>query len=86
MHIDGGQVGTTSANANIHGGGYGQATTVSGNVDLNMGTCGAASGVTVYGDVYGGSALGTVNTDANNTTTVNLYKGTIPLQQQSTEP
>ena len=77
MHIDGGQVGTTSANANIHGGGYGQSTTVSGNVEINLGTCGAASGVTVYGDVYGGSALGTVNTNANNTTTVNLYKGTI---------
>ncbi|MCR4932152.1 MAG: chitobiase/beta-hexosaminidase C-terminal domain-containing protein [Bacteroidales bacterium] len=77
MHIDGGQVGTSSVNANVHGGGYGQSTSISGNVDLNLGTCGAASGATIYGDVYGGSALGSVNTNANNTTTVSLYKGTI---------
>ncbi len=77
LQIDGGQVGTLSTPANIHGGGYGQPTVISGNVTLNLGTCNASSGVTVYGDVYGGSALGTVNTDANNTTTVSLYKGTI---------
>ncbi len=77
MHIDGGQVGTSSVNANVHGGGYGQSTSISGNVDLNLGTCGATSGATIYGDVYGGSALGSVNTNANNTTTVSLYKGTI---------
>lgn len=70
-------MGTLSTPANIHGGGYGQPTVISGNVTLNLGTCNASSGVTVYGDVYGGSALGTVNTDANNTTTVSLYKGTI---------
>lgn len=77
MNINGGQVGTTSQSANIHGGGYGQSTVVSGNVEVNLGTCGAPSGVTVYGDVYGGSALGTVNASSSNTTTVNLYKGTI---------
>ncbi len=77
MHIDGGQVGTSSVNANVHGGGLGNGTSVNGNVDLNLGTCGAASGATIYGDVYGGSALGTVNTNANNTTSVSLYKGTI---------
>ena len=77
LQIDGGQVGTLSTPANIHGGGYGQPTVISGNVTLNLGTCDATSGVTVYGDVYGGSALGTVNTNANNTTTVSLYKGTI---------
>lgn len=77
MHIDGGQVGTSSINANVHGGGLGSLTLVNGNVDLNLGTCGATSGATIYGDVYGGSALGSVNTNANNTTTVSLYKGTI---------
>lgn len=78
MSINGGQVGTTTQNANIHGGGYGQATSVAGNVSLTLGTDGQATqGVTVYGDVYGGSALGTVNTNTSNTTTVNLYKGNI---------
>ena len=81
MHIDGGQVGTTSANANIHGGGYGQPTRVSRNVEITLGSsCTATEGVTVYGDVYGGSALGYVNgTSASDSyhTYVTLNKGTI---------
>lgn len=78
MQINGGQVGTSSAPANIHGGGYGEDTEVSGNVDITLGTLGqTTSGATVYGDVYGGSALGTVNSDANDHTYVTMYKGTI---------
>lgn len=81
MQINGGQVGTTSQTANIHGGGYGQATRVSGNVDLTLGSQNQTTpGVTVYGDVYGGSALGYVNgTAATNTyhTYVTMNKGII---------
>ena len=81
MQINGGQVGTSSAPANIHGGGYGQDTRVSGNVEVTLGTeKQATGGVTVYGDVYGGSALGYVNgTAATNTyhTHVTMNKGTI---------
>ena len=82
MHIDGGQVGTSSQSANIHGGGYGSVTRVLGTVDLTLGSgCDATNGVTVYGDVYGGSAEGRTNGDnyrnGNATTTVNMYKGTI---------
>ena len=78
MHIDGGQVGTTTQAANIHGGGYGSATRVNGNVDLTLGKdCNATSGVTVYGDVYGGSAEGIVNSSSSNHTNVSLYKGII---------
>lgn len=81
MQINGGQVGTSSAPANIHGGGYGQATRVSGDVEVTLGTeKQATGGVTVYGDVYGGSALGYVNgTTATNTyhTHVTMNKGTI---------
>lgn len=80
----GGTVGTSSKHANIHGGGYGQLTGVSGNVTVNIGQSGSTAGATIYGDVYGGSALGTVNTihtenqdNAYNKTTVNLYGGTI---------
>lgn len=88
MQINGGQVGTSSAPANIHGGGYGQSSIVTGNVNLTLGTSDQTSeGVTVWGDVYGGSALGKVNCTVNNynnyqytnntETNVTLYKGTI---------
>lgn len=78
MQINGGQVGTTSQTANIHGGGYGQDTQVSGNVEVTLGTTGQTTeGVEVWGDVYGGSALGTVNSDASDHTYVTMYKGTI---------
>ena len=81
MNINGGQVGTSSKPANIHGGGYGAATRVSQNVDITLGTTGQTTpGITVYGDVYGGSALGYVNGEtATNTyhTYVTMNKGTI---------
>ena len=56
---------------NVHGGGYGEATGVKGNVEVNI------AGGTINGDVYGGSALGKVNTNTNNTTKVNLTGGII---------
>ena len=81
MHINGGQVGTSSSPANIHGGGYGSPTRVSQNVEITLGTSGQTTdGVTVYGDVYGGSALGYVNgTSGTNSyhTYVTLNKGII---------
>ena len=73
MNINGGQVGTPSTPANIHGGGYGTSTAVSGNVDLTLGT----PGITVYGDVYGGSADGSVNDATSDHTYVTLNAGTI---------
>ena len=76
--ILGGQVGTSSSNANIHGGGYGPATTVNGNVNVTLGdTPATTGGATVYGNVYGGSALGDVNTNGSNTTNVTLNRGTV---------
>ena len=81
MHIDGGQVGLENNTANIHGGGFGQPTVITGNVDLTLGqTNQTEDGVTVYGDVYGGSALGSVNgtsTNASKHTNVTLNKGAI---------
>lgn len=56
---------------NVHGGGYGEATGVKGNVEVNI------AGGTINGDVYGGSALGKVNTNTSNTTVVNLTGGII---------
>ena len=70
----------------VYGGGKGQTTIVGGNVIVNMGTkTGEAPSITysgtgvVQGDVYGGSALGKVNTNttADKTTTVNVYGGTV---------
>ena len=84
MHIDGGQVGTTTQHANIHGGGYGSATRVLGSVNLALGKEDCSSvldGVTVFGDVYGGSAEGRTNGDNSRNgsavTNVTLYHGTI---------
>ena len=80
LELLGGMVGVSSTNtASIHGGGYGNATSVASNVIVNFGdnTNVANENITLYGDLYGGSALGSVNTDASNTTTVNLRNGVI---------
>ena len=76
IQVDGGTVGQGNAGNGIFGGGYGQTTTVNGNVSVTLGTC-TAGDATVYGDVYGGSALGTVNNATSDKTTVSLYNGTI---------
>ena len=81
MKINGGQVGTDDASANIHGGGYGNDTRVLGSVDLTVGASGATEGATIYGDVYGGSAEGKTNGSTSLTsgaeTNVTLNAGTI---------
>ena len=85
LNLIGGTVGASSApTANIlFGGGLGQATTVDGDVTVNVGSYSTefasyrGSPVTIWGNVYGGGALGSVNTNASNTTLVNLYKGTV---------
>ena len=82
IQIDGGQVGLGTGNmasqlANIHGGGYGESTSVSGNVSVTLGQCGDGSGAVVYGDVYGGSAMGTVNGGSGNSTSVTLNAGMV---------
>ena len=78
MNINGGQVGTDATHANIHGGGYGAPTRVTGNVDITLGTTTQTTpGVTVYGDIYGGSALGNVNTNTSNHTNLTLNKGVV---------
>ena len=81
VEIVGGQVGTSSLNANVHGGGYGNATRVLGSVNVTVGKSGATDGATIYGDVYGGSAEGKTNgNDARTTdavTNVTLNAGTV---------
>ena len=89
MNIMGGTIGSSGSTANIHGGGYGQATTVDGDILVNFGdkdTCGAEDASEfpkLFGSLYGGSALGNVNmnsenlTDVENSTTVNVFNGTV---------
>ena len=73
VNITGGTIGSTTREANVHGGGYGSATETEGNVDVTIN--GAA--VNIYGDVYGGSALGNVNSGTEDYTHVMLTAGTI---------
>ena len=75
---------------NVHGGGYGKDTYVAGNVQVNIGESTTSGDAVIFGDVYGGGALGHVNAEENTAeaatapvyhadkkTTVNLNKGTI---------
>ena len=74
MEITGGTIDT-----NVHGGGFGDGTNVTGNVVLTLGKdTQTTDGVIVNGDVYGGGALGKVNTaNTANTTHVIVNKATI---------
>ena len=92
--ITGGTVGTVANPITdaVFGGGFGEPTLVEGNVTVNIGTksndetpvyTGTA---TINGNIYGGGALGNVNTskpaselvfDATKKVDVNLYRGTI---------
>lgn len=82
VQINGGSVGKDASHtANVHGGGYGNATRVLGSVNVTVGKSGATDGATIYGDVYGGSAEGKTNgNDARTTdavTNVTLNAGTV---------
>ena len=82
VNVNGGQVGVDADHrADIYGGGYGVNTHSGGDVTVNFGTIAASNpahtdGLVVFGDIYGGSALGTVNA-TNKTTTVNILNGVV---------
>ena len=83
----GGTVGSVGHTARIFGGGFGQTTEVDGNVHVTFGNQAGSATPTLYGDLYGGSALGNVNTNSTNinaddmntvnTTTIDILSGTI---------
>jgi len=82
--INSGTIGTNATTtANVHGGGYGNNTSTDGNVVVNIGAAPVAPATTptgdavIWGDVYGGSADGSVNSDGEDHTWVTLYAGTI---------
>ncbi len=74
VNVLGGTLGTDADHPiNIHGGGYGEATSTGNNVTVNIGQESASAAYpTIWGDVYGGSAKGNVNASTANTTTVNI--------------
>lgn len=77
--ITGGTIGADDTRTSIHGGGYGQLTKVAGDVTVTFGALSVHHNdfPKLYGDLYGGSALGSVNTNGSNTTTVNVLNGII---------
>ena len=80
VNIKGGVVGTNSNRANVHGGGFGQNTGSTGNITVTVGdqnNLKTAAAPVLWGDLYGGSALGTVNDAGSDITTVNLIDGTL---------
>lgn len=87
VQINSGTIGDGEAfDGGVFGGGLGEPTIVTGNVKVLIGKDGSdkdATGATINGDVYGGSALGNTNCSAeknatpDKTTNVTLNAGTI---------
>ena len=78
IDILGGTVGTSLTPASgIFGGGYGASTLTNGNITVNIGASNTNDGATIYSDIYGGSALGTVNDAYADLTTVNILSGSV---------
>lgn len=80
VNVNGGTLGSsdnlqqsTPVTVDVFGGGYGASTTTSGDVEVNIN----GASVNIYGDVYGGSALGNVNDEDTDKTTVNILNGTL---------
>ena len=69
--LTGGTIGAENARADVFGGGYGHSTSTSGNIGITL------SGTTIYGDLYGGSAMGSVNGSTDHTTTLTISSNTL---------
>lgn len=78
VSITGGTVGVENTTNNIvFGGGYGELTTTTGNVTVTVDTTISTTPI-LYGHIYGGSALGSVNTaNGSEITTVNILGGNL---------
>jgi uncharacterized repeat protein (TIGR02543 family) len=75
VNMLGGTLGTETDNIVVFGGGLGQPTAATDDVTVNIGGTGYAP--IIYGTVYGGSALGSVNTSISDTVGVHLISGTV---------
>ena len=75
VNINGGTLGTSLLG--IFGGGYGAKTITGGNVTVTIGDMNGRKKPTLNTDIYGGSALGSVNSNTNNLTKVDFLNGTL---------
>ena len=71
VRLNGGTIGAQELTANIFGGGLGSLTGTDGNVTVTL------QGSTIFGDIYGGSALGNINDDTSDLTKVWIKSGTV---------
>lgn len=79
-----------TVNNDLFGGGYGQHTATSGNVTVNFGedissSSTASNSPAIHGNVYGGSAFGTVNDAGTDKTTVNIRNGVLYYEVVGTD-
>lgn len=77
VNINAGTLGTTTRQSNVFGGGYGESTATSGDVTVTVDSLKNVNAPIIYGDVYGGSAFGSVNDAGTDKTTVNIFAGSI---------
>ena len=76
VNVNAGTLGSSTTRSDVFGGGYGEPTGTKGDINVTVGTTALAP--TIYGDVYGGSAYGTVNDNVgNDTTRVSIVNGII---------
>ena len=88
VNVNAGTIGTNTTQSDVFGGGYGELTKTDGNVTVNFGgaideNSTASTNPTLWGDIYGGSAYGTVNNDGNDKTTVNIRNGIIKTRVEN---
>ena len=78
VNVNAGNLGNATGNrTDVFGGGYGEYTRTAGDVNVTVKKLGTTAPI-VYGDIYGGSAFGSVNDNVgNDTTRVNILNGTI---------
>lgn len=75
--------------AQVFGGGLGEPTRVDGDVEVNFGVLPTTTPTSpsefpkLYGDIYGGSALGNVNSSSSKTTKVNILDGHLYSNSQT---
>ncbi len=78
VYVNAGTIGNgTGVQSDVFGGGLGELTTTGGNVTVTVDSLNNVTAPIIYGDVYGGSAYGSVNDASSDKTTVNIIAGSI---------
>ena len=78
VYVNAGTIGNgTGVQSDVFGGGFGESTAVNGNVTVTVDSLDHVTAPIIYGDVYGGSAFGSVNNANTDKTIVNILAGSI---------